>query len=1100
MRMAPRYAEEAGGTTAAAVISCLLAMMLAALFLSSASALAPLTAPQEPPLDLSGAWTLRLDPDDRGDEEGWFKGQLDGAPVTLPGTTDLAGLGHPLDPEDMSYGVPTAEGKWPSAIGVERADETGHLVRAFHYLGRAWYTREFEVRGAGYSWAELELERVLWQSRVWLDGMALGQRDSLATPHRYELGPVKPGRHRLTICVDNRMIHDIGVYGHSYGPETQSRWNGVVGAIELRDAADPLRRIEAYPAPDARAVEAKIVLVSREGLPRTAPLRLEVRDAEDRLLGEWRDKVVVAPGESVLLRRVELAAEARRWDEFSPALHQLSASLDGGPPRAVRFGFRHLERDGRRLRVNGRPLFLRGTLDCCVFPRTGHPPTSVDEWRRILGVVREHGFNHVRFHSWCPPEAAFTVADELGLYLQPETAWWVDNWIAATDGGPPLPGTDAAVDAFLAAEINRISTRYGSHPSFALFCIGNEFGMDSDWERLDQMIADAKAADPRRLYHASTARKRVASDDFWITHRADGVASRGIGPPRSDWDFAEAVAASPVPVVAHETGQRPVFPDFPRLIPKFDGPLRPHNLARLQRKLEASGMAAQLPDFLAASARFQAALYQSEHEAMLRTPGFGGYQLLMLNDFPGQSQAHVGFLDPFFESKGVYGAEELRRWNAPTVPLARFARYAWDSEEVFRARLELAHYGGAPLRNAAAEWSLRRADGELLGAGVTLPREAPAGAVTPLGSVEVPLGGGPAARLELRVRVGEQENRWQLLAAPRQATPAEPAAEPAGLRVTELYDAAARDHLAAGGRVLLLAHGHRDEDTTTSRFQPVYWSGGWWGDRFSHLGGFCDPSHPALAGFPTDGHADWSWHGLMEGGALFDLGWTPAALRPLIQAVPDFHHDARLGWVWQARVGPGRLLVSGFDLAGDLDRRPAARALRASLLEYAGGPAFQPPVAIDPALLAARLRPSPMAELGARVIRVSAEERGFEAAHLLDGDPATIWHTPWTGAPPPFPHELVIDLGRPVNLRGVVLQQRADAAAGGRLKSLRLDFAVEDGSWRTGPVLELGSRSGPQEFLFPAPAELRLLRLTALSSHEGEAWASLAELELRLQD
>ncbi len=1056
----------------------------------------PATTPER--MSLAGTWRCRLDPDDVGVEQRWFAGPLAGSPIALPGTTDLAGLGPPLDRESMSYGVPLVEGKWPGTAGVERADELGHLVREHLYLGRAWFQREIEIPA---SWAgspgALSLERVLWQSQVWLDDIPLGVRDSLAAPHRYLLGPLLPGKHRLTICVDNRQIHDIGVYGHSYGPETQSRWNGVVGRIEL-ERLDRLRRIEVHPAADARSVRAVVELWSDEALPRTLPLELTVSTMAGEVLGRWRQRVTMAPGQTVLAQAVELAAAAEVWDEFSPVLHRLSARLDDGPEMTETFGFRHLERDGRALRINGRRLFLRGNLDCCVYPRTGHPPTSVEEWRRVLGVVQEHGFNHVRFHTWCPPEAAFVAADELGLYLQPETAWWVDNWIAATEGGPPLPGRDAAVDAFVAAEIRRIAEAYGNHPSFALFCIGNEFGMASDWATLDGLIAEAKRRDPRRLYNAATARKRVASDDFWVTHRTEAASARGIGSAHTDWDFAAAVADSPVAVVGHETGQRPVFPDFPALLPKFDGPLQPHNLARLQRRLGASGLADQLPDFVRASARFQAALYQSEHEAMLRTPGYGGYQLLMLNDFPGQSQAHVGFLDPFFESKGVYGAKELRRWNAPTVPLARFSKYNWSTDEVFRAELEVAHFGPRSLEQVQAEWSLSTASGDRLGGGELAPRSLPTGAVTPLGAIEMPLDGldGPA-RLELRARVREFENTWSLFAAPPAAAVAP---ELTDLLVTELYDAAARDHLAAGGRVLLLAHRHRDVDTTTSLFQPVYWSGGWWGNRFSHLGGFCDPAHPAFAAFPTDGHADWSWHELMEGGALFDLRWAPPALRPLVQAVPDFHHDTRLGWVWQARVGPGRLLVSGFDLARDLERRPAARALRASLLAYAGGPDFDPAVAVDAAVLAERLRPSPMAELGARVIQVSAEHPGFEAAHLLDGDPATIWHTPWTGAPPPFPHQVVIELRRPLALRGAILQQRADAAAGGRLKRVRFDFAVEQGRWQVGPEFDLRPESGPQELLFGRALAPRFLRLTALESHEGRAWASLAELELLLQD
>ena len=186
-----------------------------------------------------------------------------------------------------------------------------------------------------------------------------------------------------------------------------------------------------------------------------------------------------------------------------------------------------------------------------------------------------------------------------------------------------------------------------------MLTIGNEFGFkNTDWACVNEMVQEIKLADPRRLYSGCTARKHLPADDYWVTHDS-GAATRGIGPAHADWDFAKAAAASPVPVIAHETGQRPVFPDYERLLPAFTGPLAPLNLERYRRALQASGMEGQAREFVRASALFQLTQYKAEHEGMLRTPGFSGYQLLMLNDFTGQSEALVGVLDPFLRSKGV---------------------------------------------------------------------------------------------------------------------------------------------------------------------------------------------------------------------------------------------------------------------------------------------------------------------------------------------------------------------------------------------------------------------------------------------------------------
>ncbi|MFH0944789.1 MAG: discoidin domain-containing protein [Planctomycetota bacterium] len=1075
--------------------SCLVTFLLLALVASDL----PAQVPTGTSIDLAGNWTVRLDPEDVGDGERWFASALDGVPMALPGTTDLAGIGFPLDPATMTYPVASPNGAWPGASPDRTADQVGHLVREHLYLGRAWYQREIELPAA---WAgkfvRLHLERVLWQSRVWLDDEPLGVQDSLAAPHMFEFGPAVPGEHLLTICVDNRMIHDIGIYGHSYGPETQSRWNGVVGEMRL-EAVDAvsIERLDLFPAADARSAGVRLHIRNRADSSRRLGLRLLIHAEGDAVeLGASEASLEVPPGDSRIVQAVLLEKEAARWDEFTPVLHELRAELrapGGAATAGTLFGFRRIERDGLAIRVNGRRVFLRGTLDCCVYPRTGHPPTSEEEWSRVLGVMKEHGFNHVRFHTWCPPDAAFRAADRLGVYLAPETAWWVDNWIAAVPDGPQLPGKDE-VAAFIAAEIRRISEAYGNHPSFAFFCIGNEFGMDSDWDLLDRMIGEAKEADPRRLYNASTARKTVPNDDYQVTHSTGSAPTRGIGPPGTDWDFAAAVASSKVPLIAHETGQRPVFPRYRELLPKFDGPLEPYNLERLQRGLEASGLTDQIDAFVDASARFQLLLYKAEHEGMLRTPGFSGYQLLMLNDFTGQSEALVGILDPFFETKGAVTAEEVRSWNGPTTPLARFPRFTWSTSEDFRAELEVAHFGPGDLADGSGEWSLTTAKGKLLLRGRTARVGVPTGGLTPLGRIEVPLNGlDRATALDLRVSIHGATNSWRLWAYP--PVSAEPS--PESVLVRDRFDGATRTALEEGTTVLLLAQGIQDDDAARCSFQPVYWSGGWWGNRFSHLGLIADPAHPAFSGFPHDGHADWQWQPLLDGATIFDLRWAPLELRPIVQGIPDFHHNARLGLLWEARVGAGKLLVCGLDLSSDLAERPAARALRKSLLDYAASDSFQPQVTLEPALLREKLGVSKMVELGARVISADSEATGFEASRLIDGNPGTFWHTPWTGTPRGFPHEVVIDLGQELELSGLRLRQRPDGNRGGKIRSLRIETSLDDKSWQIAFAnLELEAGAEPQSFSFPAPTSTRYLRLTPLSSHEGKAWASLAELEV----
>src|SRR6185312_4541162 len=153
------------------------------------------------------------------------------------------------------------------------------------------------------------------------------------------------------------------------------------------------------------------------------------------------------------------------WDEFHPALQHLTLTLTGGgadDARALTFGLREIGRRDRDLRLNGQPLNLRLTHFGGDFPLTGYPPTDVESWKRIIAVCKAYGLNGMRFHSWCPPEAAFTAADELGFYLQPECGMWA----------PFNPGS--VYSKFLEEETPRILRAFGNPPSFILLSPSNE--------------------------------------------------------------------------------------------------------------------------------------------------------------------------------------------------------------------------------------------------------------------------------------------------------------------------------------------------------------------------------------------------------------------------------------------------------------------------------------------------------------------------------------------------------------------------------------------------------------------------------------------------
>ncbi len=1054
-------------------------------------------------LNLAGEWRLRLDADDVGLQADWPRTTLNTPDrIDLPNTTDRAGFGFALDTNTMRHAAPfPVTTRFPGIAEPARADEHGYLVRRHLFVGPAWYEREVVVPEAWRGMqVMLTLERAIWKTEVWVDGKFASACDSLVAVHRHELGALAPGRHRLTIRVDNRMIYNLSTVTHAYGPETQTRWNGLIGNLTLTAVpTTSIRSLAAYPAGDRRSV--RIVMVTTNAGATTASVGVQYRllpESGDSTLSEAQLNFSCPPGITTNETTLAFTTPAQSWDEFHTARYRLHAALtnsDGKRDEAdIKFGFRQVERVGKEIHVNGRRIFLRGTLDCAVYPRTGHPPMTVAEWERVLGIVKDYGFNHVRFHTWCPPEAAFEAADRLGLYLQPEAPAWVDDWGTSTITKPKGIGRDPQVTEFLRTELRRMSEAYGNHPSFLLCAIGNEFGeQSSDWDRVNAMVDEIKSFDPRRLYTGCGARRHVPADDYWFTH-STGVSTRGIGPANTDWDFTKAVEKSPVPVIAHETGQRPVFPDYETLLPKFTGPLLPLNLERYRRALVTNGLAGQLHDFVRASARFQLTQYKAEHEAMLRTPDYAGYQLLMLNDFTGQSEALVGILDPFHESKRVVTAAEVREWNAPTVILARFAKFVWTSAETFTAKVQVAHFGPTNLSAGLVRWALLTPDGKRMGGGEIESSGIAAGGLTELGAINCSLKQfqTPTA-LVLRVQFANAQNQWNIWVYPDEV--AEP--EPTGVYVTRSLNDEALQRLESGGKVLLLAHGLKNKHTARTGWESVYWSAGWWGNKFSSLGVLCDPKHPAFKLFPNEGASDWQWRDLCAGATTFELEGAPAGFRPIVQPVPDFHYNTLLGQVFEARVGGGSLLVCGYDLTSDLGRRPAAHQFRRSLFRYLASAAFQPRVGLPLAWIQSRCSPTGLGRLGAKVIQVDSEDvmNGNPAENALDGDPATFWHTRWQPETDPLPHQLVIDLGKETTVRGISYLPRQDNP-NGRVAQYVIAISNDRTNWVSAAEGRFPTGAARQLVTLKEPGKPRYLRFTALSELTDQPFTAIAEIDI----
>jgi hypothetical protein len=901
-----------------------------------------------PTFSLAGEWRFQLDRADAGIREQWFARALDGS-IRLPGSLPERGIGDAVTTNtEWTGGI--VDRTWFTAPEYARYRQPGNIKIPFwlqpetYYAGAAWYQRDVQIPK---EWAgrrvTLALERAHWETRVWLDGKLIGSNASLATPHEYDLGLALPGARTLTVRVDNRRIADIGENSHAISDHTQGNWNGLEGRIELR-AGPPvwLEDLQVYPHWAARSATVRGTIGNSTGAAGRGKICLDCNGVRKEWEAAWD------AGGGSFETEFALGANAKLWDEFSPNLYTLRARLNDDGEREATFGLREIATDGTQFTINGRKTFFRGTLECCIFPKTGHPPTELGEWKRIIRVAKSYGLNLIRFHSYCPPEAAFEAADQLGMYLQVETCWANQSTVL---------GVGRPVDRWVYDETERILKYYGNHPSFVLMPYGNEpAGEEAANAYLAGYVTHFKALDPRRLWTSGSGWPQLPENQFHVTpdpriqQWEAGLKSRiNSQPPETTTDYRDIISSWKVPVISHEMGQWCAYPSFDE-IPKYTGYLKPKNFEIFRDLLAANGMGRLAKPFLLASGALQTLCYKEDIESALRTPGMGGFELLDLHDFPGQGTALVGVLDAFWDEKGYVTARQYRRFCNATVPLARLAKRVFTTDETLAADIEAAHFGAAPIRQAGIRWKLEDENGRTFAGGKFAAKDIPVDNGIALGRLAVDLKNAKApARYKLVVAIqnaskGSEiaENDWDVWVYPSAA-----AAIPNDTLVTSRLDDQAAKRLESGGSVLLTLppESIRNFDSAPVQvgFSSIFWNTAWTSRQPpTTLGILCDPKHPALADFPTDFHGDWQWWHLLHRAGALRLDAMPENMEPIVRLIDDWATARPLGLVIEARVGRGKIVVCGFDLTGDMSGDPAGRQMRQSLLRYMAGGSFNP--------------------------------------------------------------------------------------------------------------------------------------------------------------
>ncbi|PQP81358.1 beta-glucuronidase [Paenibacillus sp. PCH8] len=923
-------------------------------------------------INLEGIWKLQLD------EHKVERGQNFSDVITLPNTTSHA-----------------AKGKKNENVLISA------LTDEYLFEGYAWFSREIEIPehlAGKRCFLHLERTRV---TTLWIDGVEWGTQNSLNTPHRYEIeAGLTAGTHTITIRVDNTDYPTKG--GHLTSEDTQTNWNGITGKMELQFFERVfLENVQVYPDVASRSFEIKAALVGDLQGGRIVVSSIAV--SADPIQPIEEQSYISNSQEIHLI--YEIGEEAMLWSDDDPNMYKLQIRLLDNTGEVldsteVWTGLREFRAAGDKFTINGHQTFLRGKHDGLIFPLTGYAPTEVEEWIRILSISKSYGINHYRFHTCCPPEAAFIAADLLGIYMEPELPFW------GTITDESMDGHNQAEQDYLISEGYAMLQAYGNHPSFVMMSMGNELWGSKD--RLNSILKAYKAYDSRHLYtegsnnfqfvpdileeseffcgvrfskerlfrgsyamcdaplgHVQTDLPNTLKDyDSNIVPELDSNAEHsgltagqeiqiqyGTGTKTVQGEVGNEQFVPQVPVISHEIGQYAMFPNFEE-IDKYTGSLKAKNFEVFRELLEAKGLGHLAEAYFRASGKLAVACYKEELEAAFRSKQLAGFQLLDLQDFSGQGTALVGILDAFMDSKGMISPEEWRTFCSDAVLLARFPKYNYEAGEWFGAKIELSYFRRQALDGLELKWELVSKDTNLAEGTADLP--AIHGEhylnITDL-RIRIP-GVSDMSKVELRLSIPSTDIRksYDLWIYPRQVQ-----VDLTGLNVfTELSDHAV-ELLERGEDIMLFPNPEQTQHAIQGFYSTDFWSFPMFRSISENMkrevpvgtmGLLIQKDHPVFEHFVTEEHSTYPWWSIVSESSSIIMDELDVDLSPIVQTIDNFERNHKLGLLMECRVRKGRVLMGALNLAA-LMTTIEGRQLLYSFQRYVQSPAYQPATLLE---------------------------------------------------------------------------------------------------------------------------------------------------------
>lgn len=911
--------------------------------------------PQRAYIDLSGTWNSSL------------------GECLLPGTTDENRLG----------------------TGDHPTDVTTQLTRLFPYEGVVTYTREVEIPA---DFADKRLTLIMERTKpstLFVDGDSIGHFGHLYAPHEYVLPELSAGIHKFEIRIDNGPESvPNGVKGsHAWTDATQTNWNGILGqfCIEATPREFNIENVQVYPNIAESKAEVKISINSSDACDVSLSLdgiSWNSQDAQQKI-GLKPQTISLEKGSHTYTYELPIN-NPLLWSEFHPALYKLSVKLEKdnvSDAKVVSFGMREFattpyvatqdagefvhvgDTIGSLFIINGLRTFLRGKHDGCVFPLTGYAPMDVESWQNVFKIAKSYGINHYRCHSYTPPRAALLAADIEGIYFEVELPYWGYMSTKQTE-----------MNEFMLREGRMTLDFMGNSPSFMMLGLGNE--LSGGYDEMKIMVDELRAIDSRHLYHYGANdnlgwRGPQDGEDCFVTCRIGGYAPNapaqipdkfsshvrssfsfadaddggiinGIR-PNTSLNYTHAVRLCPRPVISHETCQFQIYPDYDE-IQKYTGVLYPYNYEVFRSRLEENGLTDQAKDFHKVTDEWSMDCYKADIEYVLRTPGMAGYELLDLQDYPGQGSALCGVLDAFMDTKGVISPEWYCQFSAPVVPLALMDSLCFNAGQPINIGVAISNFLEENFAESVS-WSVE-------GIGVSLsgtidPELVVNGELRKVG--ELNLGTELASltnstQLTLTLSSGEYSNTYRFWVYVKDN------AEYENILVASSLNDDVRNVLQEGGSVLLVPDLKSiEEQSIEGMLTPDYWNYAMFKSISENnnrpvspgtLGLLFDSANILFDKFPSLGRSDWQWWSIVRNSRALILNSLPKAYRPLVQVVDNIERNHKLGLLVDLKVGEGKLLICPTNLEA-ISNTPEGEAYKEAVMAFAASEEFAPQTEVE---------------------------------------------------------------------------------------------------------------------------------------------------------